>query len=225
MRTPISIIAILLFNITTSMSAQSNDTLIYVGDPMCSWCYGFSPELKKTVKALDDQVSFKMVMGGLRPYNTEQVNSMKDFLKGHWEHVNQASGQPFDYTVLDEGDFAYDTEPPSRAVLVVRKLKPDMELQFFEAVQRLFYVNGKNMSLTSTYSELVESMDIDVEQFKAEFESSAMKQAVRADFELAAKMGVRGFPSMVLKRGDQYYLLANGYTKADDLIKRIQQVD
>lgn len=207
------------------MNAQSNDTLIYVGDPMCSWCYGFSPELKKTVKALDDQVSFKMVMGGLRPYNTEQVNTMKDFLKGHWKHVNEASGQPFDYTVLDNGNFAYDTEPPSRAVLVVRKLKPEMELQFFEAVQQLFYMDGKNMSLVSTYSELVESMGIKTGQFQTEFESSAMKQAVRADFELAAKMGVRGFPSIVLRRGDQYYLLANGYTKADELLKRIRQVN
>ncbi|MBK9151344.1 MAG: hypothetical protein IPM26_10245 [Saprospiraceae bacterium] len=34
-----------------SIQAESNkDTLIYVGDPMCSWCYGFSPKVDKLLQ-------------------------------------------------------------------------------------------------------------------------------------------------------------------------------
>ena len=127
-----------LFMQTLSMS-QDLPTLIYIGDPMCSWCYGFAPELSKTINELEDKVNVKLVMGGLRPYNNENIDGMKDFLKEHWEHVYEASNQSFNYGILDDPDFIYDTEPPSRAVLVVRHLQPESELAFFKDVQTLFY--------------------------------------------------------------------------------------
>ena len=42
--------------------------LIYFSDPMCSWCYGFGPELSKLVERRPD-LKLSPVMGGLRPYN------------------------------------------------------------------------------------------------------------------------------------------------------------
>ncbi|MFQ5523922.1 MAG: DsbA family protein, partial [Acidimicrobiia bacterium] len=37
--------------------------LIYVGDPMCSWCWGFAPEIED----LADEYPVEVVVGGLRP--------------------------------------------------------------------------------------------------------------------------------------------------------------
>ena len=37
--------------------------LIYVGDPMCSWCWGFAPE----IESLADDYPIEVVVGGLRP--------------------------------------------------------------------------------------------------------------------------------------------------------------
>ena len=67
--------------------AQDKTTIIYVGDPMCSWCYGFSPEITK-VKEQFPLLDFRIVLGGLRPNGKEEINGMADFLKKHWEHVN-----------------------------------------------------------------------------------------------------------------------------------------
>ena len=41
--------------------------LIYVMDPMCSWCYGFAPVIKRLVAEQEGTLQFKLVMGGLRP--------------------------------------------------------------------------------------------------------------------------------------------------------------
>ena len=49
------------------------------------------------------------------------------------------------------------------------------------------------------------------------FESEEMKQAVRKDFETAASLNVRGFPTVLLKRDDQYSLISNGYTTAKNI--------
>lgn len=72
--------------------------LIYVADPMCSWCYGFGQPLSELLA--DPQGSaplqLALVMGGLRPFTTEAITPERATeLAGHWHHVEKASGQPF----------------------------------------------------------------------------------------------------------------------------------
>ena len=204
--------------------AQSTPTLIYVGDPMCSWCYGFSPEFSQAGEQLADRVRVKLIMGGLRPYNTETMTDLADFLTHHWEEVSARSGQPFRYDILKQSAMVYDTEPPSRAVVAVRELAPAQEWAFFKAVQEAFYYRNKNPNETATYVEIAEAMGIDGEQFKALYESAALKEKVRADFVTSGEMGVRGFPTVILEKGGQYYLIANGYTTADRVVQAVNKV-
>ena len=77
------------FTMTTTQAQQ--DTLFYIGDPMCSWCYGFSPEVSKIKTALDKNTEFKIIVGGLRPNGQETMTDLGDFLKHHWEEVAQRS--------------------------------------------------------------------------------------------------------------------------------------
>ncbi|MGK0364983.1 MAG: putative protein-disulfide isomerase [Saprospiraceae bacterium] len=207
----------------TSCMSQEKATLIYIGDPMCSWCYGFVPELSKAIDDLDEVVNIQVVMGGLRPYNTQKMTDLADFLKEHWEEVNDRSNQPFSYEILKE-NYAYDTEPPSRACLVIREMKPELELDFFKALQSLFYVDNKDMNVVESYLPLVKEMGLNGEEFKQKFASEEMKTAVKADFELAGRMGVRGFPAMVLKHGEEYILISNGYTSADKIVNSVERV-
>lgn len=208
----------------TQIMAQTKATLIYVGDPMCSWCYGFAEELSTAVDGLSDQTDLQIIMGGLRPYNTETMADLKDFLREHWEQVKVRSGQPFNYDILDDASFVYDTEPPSRAVLVVRKLKPEKELYFFKAVQKLFYYENKNTNEVVAYLELAQEIGIDAETFKKEFSSEAMKEAVKADFAAAGQLGVRSFPTLVLKKGEQYYLVSSGYDQAERIVTKVKEM-
>lgn len=203
------------------LNAQNNPTLIYIGDPMCSWCYGFSPELTTALDQLAGKVDVEIVMGGLRPYNTQKMDEMADFLSGHWKDVNARSGQPFNYGILTTQQ-VYDTEPPSRAVVVMRALAPKHELAFFKDLQTAFYFDNKNMGKVETFMELAAKYDVDQTTFKNLFESEKMKQAVRADFEKAAAMGVRGFPSIVLKKGANYFLIANGYMNGEQVAKLVE---
>lgn len=51
--------------------------LIYVADPMCSWCYGFGPQLADLRARLADTlgapVPVTLVTGGLRPGQREPL--------------------------------------------------------------------------------------------------------------------------------------------------------
>lgn len=204
--------------------SQPKPTLIYVGDPMCSWCYGIAPELNKVKDHYGDQIDLELVMGGLRPYNTQKMTELKDFLTHHWEDVNKASGQEFKYDILSSDEISYDTEPPSRAAVVVRKMNPEKEYLFFKASQTAFYLHNKNMHLAESYHSILKELELNTEEFDALFHSDEMKELVRRDFERAGEMGVRGFPTLIIKQGDKLDLICNGYLSSKDIIQRIDKV-
>ncbi|MEO1626070.1 MAG: DsbA family protein [Bacteroidota bacterium] len=204
--------------------SQTQATLVYVGDPMCSWCYGIAPELAKAVKSLEKEAELEIVMGGLRPYNTETMVELGDFLRKHWQHVHQASGQEFSYGILDNKTFVYDTEPPSRAVLVVRKLRPEKEFAFFKAIQDAFYQDNQNTNYLETYLPLVRELGIDEAAFRREFLSDDMKEATRRDFQRAANLGVRSFPTLLLRKGDEYHVIANGFAKSEQIVSTVRSL-
>ena len=128
---PFFVLIIMNFN---WLYAQDKTTIIYIGDPMCSWCYGFAPEITKVKEHYSD-FDFRLVMGGLRPNGTETMKDLDSFLKHHWKDVNKASNQPFKYDILDDKSFVYDTEPACRATVVVRAMAPEKEFEFFKAIQ------------------------------------------------------------------------------------------
>jgi len=96
--------------------------LIYFADPMCSWCWGFAPVIEAIRQRFGDALPIRLMMGGLRPGTTKPLDEAgKRTIREHWEHVHEATGQPFDFRFFEREGFIYDTEPASRAVVVVRR--------------------------------------------------------------------------------------------------------
>lgn len=203
-------------------SSTDKAQLIYVADPMCSWCYGFAPEYTRVVNYFKTEVDFKLIMGGLRPYNTETIDdNMHHFLRKHWLEISERTGQPFSYDILEDSTFVYDTEPAARAVVVVRNLKPQEEFNYYKAVQAAFYAENKNTNETETFVTIAEQFNIKANDFRTKFESKEYKDLTRQDFINAQEMGVRGFPSVLLIQGDKLSVITNGYTGAENIIRKI----
>ena len=207
------------------VNAQSSKaTLVYVGDPMCSWCYGLSDELTAVLDHYGEDMDYELVMGGLRPYNTETMVDLKSFLTHHWEDVTKASGQPFSYEILNDATITYDTEPPSRAVMIVRELDETKGFEFFKKVQRAFYVDNRNMHLVDSYLDIVEDMDIDVDEFKAKFDSATAKTEIKQDFQRSSELGVRSFPTILVIKDGTKTVVAQGFAPAKAIIGNVDIV-
>jgi len=195
--------------------------IIYVGDPMCSWCYGVSNELQSTLKEFEDHCEFELVMGGLRPYNTQTMNEIKDFLGHHWKDVSKASGMHFNYEILEDTTITYDTEPPCRAVVVVKQMDLKKAFPFFKAVQAAFYKDNKNMQLVDSYVPILRDLGLSVEEFEKAFASDKMKAAVRKDFERSASLGVNSFPTLLLEKDGKIEVIARGFATKEAMIAKI----
>lgn len=209
----------------TTKTDTSRGTIIYIADPMCSWCYGFRDEITLLKEQYADQMDFNLIMGGLRPGGGDPWDQkMKDFLRHHWEQVGEASGQPFSYDLFDKDHFHYDTEPACRAVRVLRDLAPEKELDFFKAVQYGFYFENRDPKEASFYQPICNDLGIDYAVFLDKFSSEEYKALTRQDFEQSAQWGIRGFPSVVVRWQGRLGLLSNGYARLADMNTRMEQL-
>ncbi len=191
---------------------------------MCSWCYGFDPELAALL-ARNVDVQLRLVMGGLRACNTRVMDAaMKISTREHWQHVHEASGLPFSYALFTRDDFIYDTEPACRAVVTVRAQMPGQTLDYFDAVQKAFYAEGRDVTQADVLADCAADLGLSREDFLVAFASDAMKEMVQQDFALTQRLGVSGFPTLVMEHSDKLHLITTGYARADALAAIIERI-
>ena len=190
---------------------MSPPLLWYVADPMCSWCWGFSPVIEAVREAYHDRLKIALVLGGLRPGTlTPMTAAARDDILHHWHQVHERTGQPFQFNgALPEG-FIYDTEPASRAVVTVGGLDPSTIFAMFKAIQSAFYAAGRDVTQTAVLAELAAGLGIDAAAFLAAFDSDAARARTQAHFTQARKAGAHGFPTLILQRGEQIDRIADG---------------
>lgn len=206
------------------VAMDKDHEIIYVGDPMCSWCWGISNHLQK-LKEHYPQYKFNVLLGGLRPGGGEAWDQrMKDFIRHHWEEVTKRSGQPFGYALFDKEEFNYDTEPPCRAVVASRRWLGDDVLSFFEAVSRKFYVENEDPAETRFYRSICEQFNIPFDEFVTEFEKEETRYKTHQDFQLNRQWGVRGYPTVLFKAKQELYQINYGYTEFDQMKEVIEKI-
>ena len=192
--------------------------IIIVVDPMCSWCWGFSPVVEAIDREYADTAPVSLVAGGLRPLTTEPMDEgMKAEIRHHWEDVQKASGQPFEFSFFERNGFVYDTEPPCRALVTVRGLKPEAAVPFLAAAHKAFYAENRDVTDGQILQELASNEGIDPDVFIKAFSSREMTYATSNDFYRSQALGARGFPTVILRTGEKLTLLCAGFRPFDDL--------
>ncbi len=187
--------------------------LLYITDPMCSWCWGFSPVVDALAKrAAVDGVPLHLIAGGLRVGSIEPLDTAtRQTILGHWRAVGEKTAQPFHFDNAMPPDFIYDTEPACRALVTARNLDPAHAWPLVKAMQHAFYAEGRDISRTEVLAALAEKNGFDPQRFTAYFESMEARKETHADFEQARALHVTGFPTVLLERDGHLKLFTHGY--------------
>ena len=192
--------------------------LWYFADPMCSWCWGFAPVISAIHDAYSEHVKIALMLGGLRPGTTEPVTAaFREEILHHWHDVHRVSGQPFRFDGAMPDGFVYDTEPPSRAVIVVSELNPREIFPYFKSLQEAFYVHQKDITQAETLAALASEGGIDAGSFLDRFHSEAARKKTQSHFQISRQAGVRGFPTAILQNEKSGKLLTSGYRPFEEL--------
>ncbi len=199
--------------------SEINKELIYVGDPMCSWCYGFAPVKRQLEEQCAGRAQVSLIVGGLHIDWTEpQDESRREFLRDHWREVGERTGQQFTFGIIEKEGFVYNTEAACRAAVTARDMVGNAEaLNFFTHLQTAFYDKNDDVTQDDVLIDLAAEFGLDKDIFAGQFPSDAMQQKTMLDFQMAQRLGVSGFPTVVVNDRHGYAYLTVGYQPYESL--------
>jgi putative protein-disulfide isomerase len=189
--------------------------LWYFADPMCSWCWGFSPVIEALRDGYRDRVRLALVLGGLRHETAPMTAAQRDEILHHWHAVQQRTGQPFRFDDALPPGFVYDTEPACRAVATVGGLAPALTFPMFRAIQSAFYAEGRDVTRPGVLADLATGIGVDAAAFQRDFASDAARARTQAHFLQARRAGINGFPALILQRDAQLTPISRGCQPLD----------
>lgn len=211
------------------MQEAGSPKLIFVGDPMCSWCYGFGKELS-TIQERHPELTIEVRVGGVRAGDTQPMtDEMKRFRLGHWHRVEKASGLEFNRDAFMQlENFVYDTEPACRAAVAARLVAPGADqLSVFWAIQHAFYAQGRDTTSGQVLAEVVsqalakQGMTASPQEVLQVWESADAINKTAQEFKEVRRWGISSFPTLLLQHSGEVALLAPGYMSADELESRL----
>lgn len=185
--------------------------LLYFTDPICSSCWGIEPQLRKLKLEYGEYFDMEYRMGGLlggwENYSGNDVNGPKSVAE-HWEEASNFYQMPIDGDVWleDPLDSSY---PPSIAFKAAQMQHAEKAVSFMRKVREMLFLEKKNISKWECLKEAAEASNLNVRQFKTDYEGKA-KERFEEDLELKKQMGVRGFPTIYFADEEGNRLLVYG---------------
>ncbi|NMG37387.1 DsbA family protein [Azoarcus sp. TTM-91] len=184
-------------------------TLHYIFDPLCGWCYAAAPLVKAARSLPGLRVAFHgggMMMDGDRRPITPQ---WREYVIPHDRRIAAVSGQPFgeayfDGLLLDRGA-VMDSAPPTTAILAAEAIA-GRGLDMLDQLQRAHYVQGRRIAEPAVLHAIASELGLNPAEFDqayADLEGAPTRNHVAASRELLARVGGRGFPTLVLETDDR----------------------
>ena len=204
--------------------------LLYIQDPLCGWCYGTSPVINRLQEEFAGRLDVSVLCGGMvKGEDVGPIADSWDGLKTSLNDVEEVTGVPFGeaFKALGAaGEYVYDSEPPSRAIATFRQLTQDpaRTVAFAHAVQAALFRDGQDLNDPSVYNSLLAPFGVDVVEFQRRWASPESARAAQQEFAAVARIGVEGFPTAVVRVGEQGYVLARGFQPYEQLRAGLEEL-
>ena len=178
-------------------------TLLYIYDPMCSWCWGYRSTWITLQEKLSETIAVKYLVGGLaEDSNQPMPDSMQHFLQQTWQKIAEQLGCDFNFEFWSKCKPRRSTYPACRAVIAARA--HGVEQQMYYAIQQGYYLQAKNPSDNSTLIDMASSIGLDRTAFEEALTSEYVEQQLMTEISYVRQLPINGFPSLVLANNNQF---------------------
>ena len=201
----------------------ANNTLYYLHDPMCSWCWAFKPTWDKVREALLDQVEVVYLLGGLAPDSNEPMPiETREYVKGNWKRIQEMiPDTKFNYDFWTSCKPKRSTYAACRAVICAKQQHPDFENLMIHGIQNSYYLEAQNPSNENVLIKIAKKLGLDTNKFKLDLQSSQVNEILLDEIKLARSMDLYSMPSLALQINSTLKLIDIDYLDANYIVKQI----
>ncbi len=198
-------------------------TLIYVHDPMCSWCWGFTNVYDQMIERLPAEIEIRRLVGGLAPdSDVPMPESMRQMLQQTWARIEQMiPGKQFNFDFWSQCEPRRSTYPACRAVIAARAQGEHYDLIMTRQIQQAYYQQARNPSDNDTLIELSGEIGLDTERFADDLVDPGTHALLLDEINQARSIGIDSFPSLMLEQGGQYTRILSNYTDVEPILDQI----
>ncbi len=202
------------------------NTLYYVHDPMCSWCWGFSDVYAKFINKLDNSFEVKRLLGGLAPDSDVPMNDeTKVMVQNAWHAIEKTiPGIKFNFDYWESNIPKRSTYPACRAVIAARAQGELFDLKMTKAIQTAYYHYAKNPSEIDILLELAVDVGLDSDLFKKDIISAKTQEILLDEIKQARMMKANSFPSIILEMNQSFYPISLDYQDEKKMLIELEQL-
>lgn len=209
-------------------TSDPKPVLYYVYDPLCGWCYGFSPVITRIHENWKDKIDIEVISGGMiLEGRVGPVSEVAPYIKTAYKRVEEATGVTFGEAyladLLGEGKTIMNSWYLCVAMTAFKSFDTKNQVAFASALQKAVYFDGMPPEDTASIVQLASTFGIDKSAYETAFQSEEIKYATKQEFQFAEDLSATGFPTLVIKVGEEYFLMARGYVSYEVLSERIEK--
>lgn len=197
--------------------------LVYVHDPMCSWCFGFSQTHDVIMRELAGKIPVHRLLGGLAADTEDAMpQAMQSKLQQVWQQIEQViPGTQFNYDFWKSCQPRRATYPACRAVIAARCQGEHFDPIMTDAIQQAYYRNARNPSDNDTLVSLAQEIKLDAKQFEVDLMSEQVHQQLLDEIHAARAIGINSYPSLAVVSGKTVRHIDLAYNDPEAMLKQI----
>ena len=201
-----------------------NTKLIYVHDPMCSWCWGFSDTYASLIDSLPEDIEVIRLLGGLAPDTDEAMpEPTRQMLQQVWQRIEQViPGKQFNFDFWTKCEPRRATYPACRAVIAAREQGEQYDWLMTQQIQQAYYRQARNPSENETLIELAGEIGLDQQRFAKILVDKNTQEQLLNEIATVRSMGINGFPALLLQHQGRLESILVNYTDVDPMLNQIE---
>lgn len=202
-----------------------NNTLYYIYDPMCSWCYAFEQSLDALQQQLPAELSFKAILGGLAAdTKTPMPIETQTMIQQAWRQIEGAvKNVQFNFDFWTQNTAYRSTYPACRAILAAENQSPEFAKPMRQAIQHAYYQNAENPSLNKVLIDCAAQLPLNIEQFGKDLLSLAIDIKLSEQRHFSRLLGVHSYPSLRLVLETETYTIPIDYNSINPALEQINK--
>ncbi len=201
-----------------------DNTLYYIYDPMCSWCYAFEQSLSLIQKQLPAELHFKAILGGLAAdSNIPMPLDTQAMIQQAWQQIEYTVPKVrFNFDFWSKNTAYRSTYPACRAILAATQQSSEFAKPMRQAIQRAYYQEARNPSLNEILIACASQLALNISQFSQDLLSLDIDIKLTEHRHFSQLLGVSSYPSLRLVLNTEIYTIPIDYI---DITATLEQIN
>lgn len=211
--------------------------IIEFTDPVCTWCWGSEPILRKLETRYSNDVKIGFVMGGLvKDMNDFQdefngiggendLSTVNEQIASHWIKASERHKMPVEtkgFSLFTKDHTS--TYPSNIAYKAAQFQGEEIAHHFLRRIREAAATEAKQVNRLDVLKELASSVGLDEQQWLIDMENGRAEKEFEKDLALCQQFQIYAFPSYLVKDETGKGILLRGFQSYETFQQAIHQL-